>query len=393
MVVGKKPTKKTLPKQISELRIVAQLLVPSLQKTNVVEVVSHLLAMQGQQVSAFPHAVLARSANTRFADVAAAFNQLQLVRHRPMRGTVHITCANDYHWIRKTLNFGPGAYVTRLEKHFNITDNIFAEATGIFLELAAKATPSIQGVKRKTLFDAWGKNFTALYGDPTNQRRFCNTLMWGLDRHGLVVEAPIGKNEHYFIDATQIPAADSKQSGFKTTETASMAAKTEIARRYITGHGPASVADLARWASITKKQASQALENNVESGNLARCQITQTGLAPLHQPAASQETYYIEPSLPDLAAQHRSELTQILFLPSFDEIHVGFENRTCLTDQAGEMLICPSQNGMFRPLIVQNSTLVAVLPNQGIQWIKTPSQSTQKRVAAVVNALKERLAN
>lgn len=94
----------TLPVMVSLARIVSQGLVPATSATSVVQAVNNLLAVQGQQVSALPHALLERTPGAKFSDVTTAFNQLELVRSRPMRGTVHITSAADYHWLRLTLN-------------------------------------------------------------------------------------------------------------------------------------------------------------------------------------------------------------------------------------------------------------------------------------------------
>lgn len=62
-----------LPIEISHLRMAAQLLLPSFHKQSVSEVVDHMLAMQGQQVYAFPHASIIRTDNANFSDVKAAF--------------------------------------------------------------------------------------------------------------------------------------------------------------------------------------------------------------------------------------------------------------------------------------------------------------------------------
>ena len=57
-------------------------------------------------------------------------------------------------------------------------------------------------------------------------------------------------------------------------------------------------------------------------------------------------------------------------MPSFDELHVGYRDRSCLTDERGERLICPAANGMFRPLLVDAGRLVAVDPlAAGMQWL------------------------
>ena len=48
----------TLPVMVSLVRIVIQGLVPATSAPSVVQAVSNLLAVQGQQVSALPHALL-----------------------------------------------------------------------------------------------------------------------------------------------------------------------------------------------------------------------------------------------------------------------------------------------------------------------------------------------
>ena len=106
--------------------------------------------------------------------------------------------------------------------------------------------------------------------------------MWELDRQGLVVEGPMGTNEHRFIDATCLPAATSAASGFKFDPADLRAARMEVARRYAYGHGPVSVADLARWAALPVTQARQALEDAVSNSELiVRVKIEENTLLPL----------------------------------------------------------------------------------------------------------------
>lgn len=58
-------------------------------------------------------------------------------------------------------------------------------------------------------------------------------------------------------------------------------------------------------------------------------------------------------------------------LPPFDELHVGYRDRSCLTDEAGEALICPAKNGMFRPIVVEGGRVVAVrAPGREIVMVK-----------------------
>ncbi|MBF0972629.1 MAG: winged helix DNA-binding domain-containing protein, partial [Actinomyces graevenitzii] len=384
----------TLPVMICLARIVSQGLVPATSATSVVQAVSNLLAVQGQQVSALPHALLERTPSAKFSDVSTAFNQLELVRSRPMRGTVHITSAADYHWLRLTLN-QRSTYSLRNQL-------VLGGISETDLETAwqlVKTHAGEQGIRRKDMFALWvlsglavkAQNATSPQAPPTEQarvNRWCTLMMWELDRNGLVVEGPMGTNEHRFIDATCLPAATSAASGYKFDPTNLRAARMEVARRYAYGHGPVSVADLARWTALPVTQARQALEDAASDSSdikqIIRVKIEKNTFTPAAPPKAVKEynqLLYMRADLPDLLTDNLSQARRLIYLPAFDELHVGYRNRTCLTDEAGEKLICPNANGLFRPLIVNNGRLIAVRPASGeVIWLDKPSAYMDKRV-------------
>lgn len=388
----------TLPVMICLARIVSQGLVPATSATSVVQAVSNLLAVQGQQVSALPHALLERTPSAKFSDVSTAFNQLELVRSRPMRGTVHITSAADYHWLRLTLN-QRSTYSLRNQL-------VLGGISETDLETAwqlVKTHAGEQGIRRKDMFALWvlsglavkAQNATSPQAPPTEQarvNRWCTLMMWELDRNGLVVEGPMGTNEHRFIDATCLPAATSAASGYKFDPTNLRAARMEVARRYAYGHGPVSVADLARWTTLPVTQARQALEDAASDSSdikqIIRVKIEKNTFTPAAPPKAVKEynqLLYMRADLPDLLTDNLSQARRLIYLPAFDELHVGYRNRTCLTDEAGEKLICPNANGLFRPLIVNNGRLIAVRPASGeVIWLDKPSAYMDKRVNKLV---------
>ncbi len=388
----------TLPVMICLARIVSQGLVPATSATSVVQAVSNLLAVQGQQVSALPHALLERTPSAKFSDVSTAFNQLELVRSRPMRGTVHITSAADYHWLRLTLN-QRSTYSLRNQL-------VLGGISETDLETAwqlVKTHAGEQGIRRKDMFALWvqaglavkAQNATSPQAPPTEQarvNRWCTLMMWELDRNGLVVESPMGTNEHRFIDATCLPAATSAASGYKFDPTNLRAARMEVARRYAYGHGPVSVADLARWTALPVTQARQALEDAASDSSdikqIIRVKIEKNTFTPAAPPKAVKEynqLLYMRADLPDLLTDNLSQARRLIYLPAFDELHVGYRNRTCLTDEAGEKLICPNANGLFRPLIVNNGRLIAVRPASGeVIWLDKPSAYMDKRVNKLV---------
>lgn len=388
----------TLPVMICLARIVSQGLVPATSATSVVQAVSNLLAVQGQQVSALPHALLERTPSAKFSDVSTAFNQLELVRSRPMRGTVHITSAADYHWLRLTLN---------QRSTYSLRNQLVLGGIGeTDLETAwqlVKTHAGEQGIRRKDMFALWvlsglavkAQNATSPQAPPTEQarvNRWCTLMMWELDRNGLVVEGPMGTNEHRFIDATCLPAATSAASGYKFDPTNLRAARMEVARRYAYGHGPVSVADLARWTALPVTQARQALEDAASDSSdikqIIRVKIEKNTFTPAAPPKAVKEynqLLYMRADLPDLLTDNLSQARRLIYLPAFDELHVGYRNRTCLTDEAGEKLICPNANGLFRPLIVNNGRLIAVRPASGeVIWLDKPSAYMDKRVNKLV---------
>ena len=388
----------TLPVMICLARIVSQGLVPATSATSVVQAVSNLLAVQGQQVSALPHALLERTPSAKFSDVSTAFNQLELVRSRPMRGTVHITSAADYHWLRLTLN-QRSTYSLRNQL-------VLGGISETDLETAwqlVKTHAGEQGIRRKDMFALWvlsglavkAQNATSPQAPPTEQarvNRWCTLMMWELDRKGLVVEGPMGTNEHRFIDATCLPAATSAASGYKFDPANLRAARMEVARRYAFGHGPVSVADLARWTALPVTQARQALEDAASDSSgikqIIRVKIEKNTFTPAAPPKAVKEynqLLYMRADLPDLLTDNLSQARRLIYLPAFDELHVGYRNRTCLTDEAGEKLICPNANGLFRPLIVNNGRLIAVRPASGeVIWLDKPSAYMDKRVNKLV---------
>ena len=110
------------PLDASLLRIVAQGLVPATSTPDVAEAVRRQLAIQGQQVSAVPHALLSRTTGTVMADVEEAFAQGRLVRSWPMRGTVHITAAEDHHWLRQALEHRMDGWRREDEELYSIID-------------------------------------------------------------------------------------------------------------------------------------------------------------------------------------------------------------------------------------------------------------------------------
>lgn len=403
------------PREMSYLRILAQGLVPATTAPDVVEAVRRHLAVQGQQPSAVPHALIVRADGATGTDVDAAFAAGRLVRSWPMHGTIHITTAADHHWLREALMHRSDAWTRRVEEHLGVDDTLLGRAADAALTLIEAEGP----VPRSRLIEAW--QAAGLIGIDSGPESFTTGsgrrrhLLVRLQREGVLVQGPRRGNEHLIVDARDLPGADTGPGGSGGAAHGApghRAALAEIARRYATSHGPVSVADLARWTTLPLAQAARALEDAVEITNDAAYQTDPAAArVPLVRARAEgglrggvrllgagaapgRDVLYLRADLPELLAADRRAVGRTLFLPSFDELHVGYKDRLCLTDAAGERLICPASNGMFRPLLVDRGRVVAVRPvGEGLLWADGVRRSARLETAVerAVRRVKRRL--
>lgn len=411
------------PREMSYLRLVAQGLVGATAAPEPAEAVRRQLAVQGQQVSSASHAIVSRTARAGRADVDAAFEAGRLVRSWPMRGTIHITTAADHHWLRVALMHRMDAWARRTEKWLGLDDALLERAGGLALAAIAAEGP----LRRARLLRVWRDG--GLMGadsrsdsDSGAGAQCGRHLLVRLQREGVLVQGPRRGNEHLVVDATALPPAESGPGGpggGARGTAGHRAAVAEIARRYATSHGPVRAADLARWTALPLGEAARALEDAVEMTNAAdyavragrgdvplvraaaeggargAVRVLDSGALPEAGAAERATTLYMRADLPDLLAASRRRAAGTHFLAAFDEVHVGYKDRACLTDAAGERLICPAANGMFRPLLVDRGRVVAVRPaGAGLLWADDARRSArlERDVERAVRDMERRLA-
>ena len=407
------PVKPVLPREASLLRIVAHGLVAVTAAPTPVEAVRRQLAVQGQQVSAVPHALIVRARDAVGSDVDAAFAQGRLVRSWPMRGTVHVTAAADHHWLRAALMHRMDAWTRRSETEHGVDEALCERAAEVALTAIGRRGP----LPRAELLAAWQEAglMEAFRGEDVSAYRRRHLLV-RLQRDGILVQGPRSGNEHLVVDAGSLPDADSGPAGtgVERGRPGHAAALAEIARRYATSHGPVSADDLARWTTLPKREAARALEDALEeTGGEGYDADAEAARVPLvravaegglrgrlrvlgaEEPAPRTGALYMRADLHDLLRACRRQALAARFLPSFDELHVGYKDRGCLTDASGELLICPASNGMFRPLLVDRGRVVGVRPvGEGLLWLggTAPSARVERDVTRAVAAVEKRLA-
>jgi len=381
-----------IPAPISLLRIVAQGLVPATAAGSAHEAVRQQLAMQGQRFTSSLDAVAVRTAGGTTRGVREAFNRGELVRSWPMRGTVHVTTTEDHHWLRLALAGRRDALQRRRELEYGIDDALLAKAAELAYGLMAPSSAGqMPTATRASLLEAWrSEGLMRHEGQSDIQGSYRRALLLGLHHEGYLVQGPLAGNDSLMIDARSLPDASSGP-GSPTggaVHAGDPAALAEIARRFATSHGPITADDLARWTGLSKTQAKRALDAAISESDHPGAEafdgsrmvplLRMTGeqlVALAHSVAGGRASspapagdFVLRADLADLAAQSLPQARRTLALPAFDELHVGYRDRSCLTDELGEKLICPSKNGMFRPILVDRGRLVAAIVDGQPVW-------------------------
>lgn len=400
-------TRAELPVEFNLMRIVAHGLVPATTAPSPTEVVRRMLATQGQLTSSIPHSLLPRAQNARGSDVAEAFEARELVRFWPFRGTLHIATSADYHWLRALR--ANNAWFARAARDLDLKKSQVQRAR----EVAQAALAEGQQTRR-SMRELWLSSGVADHLPQAQRSRLIYILFTQFHQDGTFVSGPLRGNEHLLVDVGTLPA-DITGWAQRITDgdpVARQEALVEVARRYAISHGPVSAADLARWTGFGIRDSREALSaaslaatesTSVNPGVPAFGQDGDARVVAAHAvgstlaPGAAEgkgTTYFLRHDLWDLMEESRRDACRTMYLSMFDELHVGYQNRSCLTDEHGEKLICPGGNGMFRPLVVSNGRLVAVNPKRGgLTWMREPSSSLRDSAAKAIATMSARLSH
>lgn len=361
-----------------------------------------MLATQGQLTGAVPHSLIVRTHDSGFRQVKDQFAEGKLVRMWPFRGTLHIVSAQDHHWLRALWTSRGANWWERESQLVGKDDSHVDHARSVTTEALTQ-----EPRRRSELRELWDQEGVGKDLSPEARKRLYYLLFVDLHRNGTMAGGPISGSEHLLVDATILPKEPTGLAErIEAREPAAIrTAYAEVARRFALSHGPVSVDDLSWWAGATKSVAGRALEDAVNGEGtpltppddaglrLIRMSLSDKGLEPAPEFVPGVRYFYMRDDLGRLLDESRADAIRTFYLAAFDELHVAYRDRTCLTDAAGEKLICPGGNGMFRPLLVDRGRVVAVNPkNIGLQWQKQPTKRLERDVTRAITRIQSRLA-
>ena len=235
-------------------RAVAQLLHRP-RAAGVADIVGHLLAVQAQDLRAARLALRARTAGLAAGDVDAALtDERSVVVAWLMRGTLHLVGRDDYRWLLAlTAPTRLAANRRRLGQEGVAPDD--AERA---VQIVERALTRDGPLTRPEL----GERIAA-DGIRTEGQAIVHLLMLAALR-GIAVLGPLrADGSHAFALARDWLGAPPPR------ELDRDAALAELARRYLTGHAPATPTDLAAWSGLALRDARAALQS-IASDRAAR---------------------------------------------------------------------------------------------------------------------------
>jgi hypothetical protein len=294
---------------VAAARLRAQLLTEPAHSAE--EVVERLLAVQAQDARAFRLAVRSRSVGCTARDVDAALtDRRSLVVSWLCRGTLHLVQAADYPWLHALTapRIAPG--VARRLLQLGVDQQVADRGVAVIAE-ALTDGPRSRDQLRAELDVA---------GVPTAGQILVH-LIAAASLRTQVVRGPVRDGEHCFVDARRwLGAAEPPDPD---------TCLTQLARRYLAGHGPAAPEDLAAFAGITRTAARRAFS------------------------LIAEETRLVGAGLFALTGGDDSgpDLPQPRLLGMFDPVLHGWADRVFVT--AGHCGVVTS-NGLFRATALVN---------------------------------------
>ena len=314
------------------------------------EITRWLGAVQAQDFPMSKWALGVRFPGSTDKTVESAIDEGEIIRTHVLRPTWHLVSSADVHWMLELsapqIKSASGAR----DKELGLTEAAFTRCNS----LLEKALRDDNHLTREELV-----KLLAAAGFSNDNNRVSHILMRA-EIEGIIGSGSTKAGKQtYAILHERVP----KTKTLKRDEAAA-----ELARRYFTSHGPATLKDFVWWSGLPVKECRQAIEDIKTSF------VSET---------SGDETYWLAPSV----TIPKFEKDVVLLLPAFDEFIISYKNRTAslpFENHIRAVLI----NGIFRPVIVQNGKVIGIwkrtLKNGTViietEYFGSPDKTTKKQV-------------
>lgn len=310
--------------RVGRLRLLAQRLAGPREPT-AADAMRWMTCLQAQQLPAARAALAIRTTAARIRDVDAALNSAQIVRSWPMRGTLHFVVAED---LREMLQV-TAPLVERTARTRWAQLGLSARDRDRDEDVTRALLSGGKKLSRRALLDAW-----ADAGIETTGQAGAHRLV-RLALAGVICFGPMsGTVQSVVLCDEWLPPS-------RPVEAADVIARWAV--RYFRSHGPATMRDFLWWTGLRVKDV-RPVWGDVTS-RLAR--LTVDGVE-----------HHLDPQTEEHFASMRRQTMSPALTPAFDEILLGYADRsaTLHTDHAERVV--PGRNGMFLPVVIDGGRAV-----------------------------------
>ena len=280
------------------------------------EVVRWMGALQAQDYQQSLWAIGLRTQSATVVDIEQAIAHRKIVRTWPMRGTLHFVPGDDVKWMLSLSASRMLAQDRRRLAQLELDETIMERCKELFYD-ALKGNQRLSRPNMMQLLEDAGIS-------TRGQRGY--HILWYLSQTGLICLGPMQDKQQTFVLLDEwVPHS----RVFSREE-----ALAELARRYFTSRGPATIHDFAWWAGLTVADAKQGLEG--AKSELVKDQVN------------GKECWMAG----DARGQSVYDPSRVYLLPGFDEHLLGYKDRSAVLAAEHASKVVPGNNGIFFPTMV-----------------------------------------
>ena len=285
-------------------------------------------ALQAQDFQMSKMAVGLRVKNATEKSIESAMHAGEIIRMHLLRPTWHLVTAEDVTWMLALSATHIQSAMRARDRELELTTSVFNKSNAIFESSLRDGNHLSRQELIIKLKDA---------GITVDNNRASHLLMHA-ESEAIICSGKFIDNQlSYAILSERVPL----KKKFEQEE-----ALAELANRYFTSHGPATLADFTWWSGLSVSKSRIGLE-------MVRKELEFIAL--------DGKTYWFRGvSIPKID----SELVHLL--PAYDEFIISYTDRNAsLGKEINSKAV--STNGLFRPVLVQNGRVIGTWKRESLK--------------------------
>ena len=312
------------------------------QASDPARIVRHFGAVQAQEYAQSLWAVGLRTRDATAASVEAAIESGAILRTWPMRGTIHLVPAEDARWMLDLLAGRRIGQMATIYRRLGLTGEVLGRAAGI----VAGELRGGRRIRRPGLLALLAGCGIDCSASPQGSRG--SHILGYLSMTGLLCIGPMDGAQQTFVLLSEWAPHPRKPED----------PAAELAARYFTSHGPATVRDFGWWSGLPLGQVRPAIER-------AGPALAATELG--------DEVYWHSNGQPGPATGDASlAACGALLLPAFDEYTVAYQDRAALLADGHQL----PRGDLLNPVMVLDGQVAGlwkrIITRGGVQLTLAP---------------------